>query len=473
MSLITAFAITFGIGFLATLLGSHKTVFVRAFCLGLTIAILVQLVAQGPYWQLVPLYLVTLLAPFFAFAAWGSFARRLSVTIAGVLLIGCSLAFAWVLPLFRLPDPTGPHPIGTRILHLIDPSRPDTGHQMKSGHRELMVQAWYPIDADQAHGSRERYRRPSEVTRLSSYMTVIRTHSISNAPISTAAPGYPVILFNPAWKGPRTECEYLMEDLASRGFIVISIDHTYNSAPISFPDGTRTISAPGPDIDDFTGRDLADQQRQGDLEVRLQAQDNSFLLDELTRRKTADPDLFYKRFMLDRVGVLGHSFGGATALQTAYNDTRVLSAINMDGWTFGDPASQMLRKPTMQMDEQVVWPTAERLRIGDRSSRIYWQFSAENVQFRQKSIAANGGYTLEIKGSRHMNFADRSLYSPLRGRTDSGTIAPQRAHEIVRAYVYAFFAQTLLDQPQQLLDQQHKPDADVTFTRFNPPGLAQ
>ena len=42
-----------------------------------------------------------------------------------------------------LPAPTGPFPIGTVPLHLVDRSRPDPvagpGH-----HRELMVSVWYP-----------------------------------------------------------------------------------------------------------------------------------------------------------------------------------------------------------------------------------------------------------------------------------------------------------------------------------------
>ncbi|MEO6803925.1 MAG: dienelactone hydrolase family protein [Granulicella sp.] len=431
------------------------------------LATLVQIFAQGLYWQLIPLCLLSVLAPIYAWNSSRSLAARISFAIVAVLLLGSTVTSSLLLPLFRLPTTTGPYPVGTRILHFVDPSRPDTGHRLKSGHRELMVQAWYPIDASQAHGSLEAYRRPSEVTLLSSYMTVIRTHSFSNAPIAASTHEYPVILFNPAWKGPRTECEYLMEDLASHGFVVFSIDHTYNSGPVAFPDGTRIVSALGPEIDDFAGRKFEDEQKQGDDEVRLQAQDNSFVLDGLMNRKISGIDRWYKPLNLDQVGVVGHSFGGSVALQTAYSDPRVVSAINMDGWVFGDPAHIILRKPTMQMNEQIAWPTPEQLSKGGREFKIYWQFSAADARFRQDSIAASGGYSLTIEGSRHMDFADRSLYSPIKRWTDSGTITPQRAHQIVCRYANAFFARTLLNEVQPLLEQQNLGDKNVAFAKFS------
>src|SRR5690349_12373048 len=42
----------------------------------------------------------------------------------------------------RLPEPSGPHRIGTHVLHWIDKSRPDPVD--KKYHRDLMIQIWYP-----------------------------------------------------------------------------------------------------------------------------------------------------------------------------------------------------------------------------------------------------------------------------------------------------------------------------------------
>ena len=109
--------------------------------------------------------------------------------------------------------------------HVAGPSRP----------REIMVQIWYPAIPD--HQPLASYRRRRETTLLSSYMAVLKTHSYKDAAVATNGAPFPVLLFNPAWAGHRTQNTYQVEDLASHGFIVVGVDHTYNSGPVAFPDG--------------------------------------------------------------------------------------------------------------------------------------------------------------------------------------------------------------------------------------------
>ena len=136
---------------------------------------------------------------------------------------------------FRLPKPTGPYATGTRVEHLVDPVRMETHVAGPARRREIMVQMWYPATPN--HEPLASYRRGSETTWLSSYMGVLRTHSYENAAVATSGAPFPVLLFNPAWAGHRTQNTYQVEDLASHGFIVVGIDHTYNSGPVAFPDG--------------------------------------------------------------------------------------------------------------------------------------------------------------------------------------------------------------------------------------------
>jgi hypothetical protein len=46
--------------------------------------------------------------------------------------------------------------------------------------------------------------------------------------------------------------------------------------------------------------------------------------------------LFYKRLDLSRIGMMGWSFGGATAMQMSRNDPRVKALVDQDGQLFGD-----------------------------------------------------------------------------------------------------------------------------------------
>ena len=431
---------------------------------GLLLALLLGDSIQQAHWQLVPLYLIALLIPWIARKA--SRARLIVAGALTMLLAACFVTLSFLLPMFRLPEPTGPYLVGTRILHMVDLHRPDSGGRMASGRRELMVQAWYPVDKDQTCDHLAPYRRRAETTMLSSYMAVLKTQSCSNTRISRSEESYPIILFNPAWKGQRTQSTYLMQELASHGFVVISIDHTYLSGPVAFPDGTVIRSADVQDIDDFQGRSPAAELQQGNDEVMLEAADDSFVLDELTTRKASGFDPWYQGLRLNRVGAAGHSFGGAVAYQVAFSDRRVVSALNMDGWTFGDPVRFGFRTPTMQMYEDVSRPSDAELRTAPDDEKLYWNFDRTLERNVTCSLHRIGGYQLMLKGSRHMNFADRSLYSPMRKWTDSGVANPRQLHRIISAYTLAFFEETLLDKRELLLTQSSSPFPEAVFTRY-------
>ena len=85
-----------------------------------------------------------------------------------------------------------------------------------------------------------------ETTPLSSYQSVLWTHARLEGPIASHGHPFPVLLFNPAWTGRRTQNTFLAEELASHGYIVAGIDHTYNSGPVAFPDGRVVNSGPIP-----------------------------------------------------------------------------------------------------------------------------------------------------------------------------------------------------------------------------------
>lgn len=434
-------------------------------CYGILLLILsFGILFQQAHWQLSPIYLAVLLVPLLAWEPSGI--RLLIAGALTLLLISSAVALCFLLPMFRLPESTGPYPVGTRILHMVDKNRPDSGGKMASGRRELMVQAWYPIDRDQAHGRFAPYRRGAESSLLSSYMAVLKTQSYLDKPIARKEENYPIILFNPAWKGQRTQSTYLMQELASHGFVVISIDHTYLSGPVAFPDGTVVRSSEVQDIDDFKGRSLTAQQQQGEAEVMLEAADDSFVLDELTRRQAIKTDSWYERMRLSRVGTMGHSFGGAVACQVAFSDNRVASALNMDGWIFGDPQRNGFRTPTMEIDEEATIPTEAALHDAAQEEQLYWRLTRNLAKIVTSSLRDSGGYQLTIAGSRHMNFADRSLYSPIRKWTDAGVTDRRQVHKIISVYALAFFEETLLNEPQPLLRSPTSPFPETTFMRY-------
>ncbi len=63
----------------------------------------------------------------------------------------------------------------------------------------------------------------------------VRTNSCLDAPIAEGA--HPVILFSHGYTGAFTDYTFIFEDLASRGYVVASVDHTYEATAVEFPDG--------------------------------------------------------------------------------------------------------------------------------------------------------------------------------------------------------------------------------------------
>ncbi len=325
-----------------------------------------------------------------------------------------------------------------------------------------MVQVWYP--AANATGPLAPYRRALETTWLSSYDATVATHSHLDAPVLRSAGPRPVLLFNPAWQGQRTQNTFQMEELVSHGFVVIAIDHTHNSEPVAFPDGRVMVSSEIRDIVDFDDVSYEEQRNFGDREVKEQARDDSFVLDEFTRMASDASSDWHGAIDLSRIGALGHSFGGAVSVQAALQDSRILAAMNMDGWIFGDLWHRNLNKPLMVMYEDPYPPpsiaTKPELKKADRNTQLGAKLDAEDFSNVQRSLKTCGGYRIVIAQTLHFNFADRALYSPIRSLTDSGKIAPEQAMRIINAYTLAFFDESLNHTTEPLLHR-NPPYAEV------------
>jgi predicted dienelactone hydrolase len=420
----------------------------------------------GAYWQLIPLYLAVILTLYVLIVMKRERPRWLRATLAIAVtgLLATTAAFTYLLPMFALPKPTGPYAIGTRIEPLVDPVRMETHVPGPLQSREIMIQIWYPAKPD--HQPLAGYRRRRETTLLSSYMAALKTHSYKNAAVATTGAPYPVLLFNPAWGGQRTQNTYQAEDLASHGFIVVGIDHPYNSRPIAFPDGRVLWSQDVHDITDFQNTTVAQQLAIGDKEVRIEAGDDALVLNSLSAANLDPHSPWFGRVDANDAGAFGHSFGGAVAAQICYQDPRVKVALNEDGWAFGDVPTHGLDKPYMFMDDDTPAITAAQLKSADVQTRRESALDISDMNSFDQTMHRFGGYYLLVPESKHFNFADRSLYSPIRGWTDSGSIAPQRAHRIIEAYTLQLFSHYLLHQPAPLLAENHSPYKGVQFENW-------
>ncbi|MGI5341549.1 alpha/beta hydrolase family protein [Streptomyces sp. CA-181903] len=247
----------------------------------------------------------------------------------------------------RLPAPTGPHAIGTAALHLTDTARPDPWRPGKA--RELMVSFWYPAVAGPGGAEPAPHMEPAAAVHFggedgmaalnyhvppgSTDWRETRSHARPGARVLPGGPR-PVVLWSSGIGDPRTWGTGLVEELASRGYVVVTVDHTYEASEVLFPDGTLAASVLPALMKDKP--DFAALTRQC-MKVRLG--DVTFVLDRLhalrhggrTAVGHALPRGLAEALDLSRTGMAGHSGGGFTAAQAMCHDTRLVTGINLDG----------------------------------------------------------------------------------------------------------------------------------------------
>ncbi len=328
-----------------------------------------------------------------------------------------------------LPRPTGPYPVGRDDLHLVDGDRTDPW--VPDGPRHLMVSVWYP--AATGRGPHVAYASALESSMFVELfdvrgaepdaLTRVRTHARAGVPVLRSAGRLPLVLLSPGFGTPRWLQTAIAEDLASRGYVVAGVDHTYEAAAITFPDG-RVI---GCVLCARADKDPA-------AIVRSRAEDLSFVLDRLLgspRRWPVDPG---------RVAVAGHSLGGAAAAAVMLADARFDAGINMDG-TFHHDVTRELDRPFLMMGAashaDPSWPATWAHLTGWRR----W---------------------LEVAQVEHFSFSDAAAFGPLIGEPVQ-PLAGDRVIEIIRAYDRAFLDRHLRARPRPLLDGPSPRYPEVSF----------
>ncbi|MFF3698976.1 alpha/beta hydrolase family protein [Streptomyces sp. NPDC002221] len=343
----------------------------------------------------------------------------------------------------ELPRPTGPYSAGRQDLELLDRDRHDPWVP-SAGPRRLMMSLYYPA---QPHtGSSAPYMAP-EAARLlldtklpgntipDDALTGIRTWAATDA---RPAPGrYPLVLLSPGFTLPRTTLTGLAEDLTSRGYVVALIDHTYENTGTTFPDG-HTLPCV------MCGR-LRSPQDWADLDLS-RARDVSFVVDRLTARTR--PAWRYSG-MIDaaRIGMAGHSAGGAAAVPALLSDDRIRAGVDLDGTLdVPVPAAGIGSTPFLLMGHP----------LPDGAEDPSWTTSWPRLDGWKR--------WLTVAGTNHASFTDLPLLLDSLGLPDEGrTVTAERALQITRDYTAAFFDQEVKSLNRPILNGPTPRNPEVAF----------
>jgi hypothetical protein len=431
--------------------------------------VLLHLILDGYRWQVLPLYLLA--AGLFLATFKNSYGLLVGVEDnrpgrdrRGLRIIGAVFSFLVLLtagfidhifPMMLLPEPTGAYAVGTTTLYMNDTSRRELLSDDPEDIRELMVQVWYPA-AGKGEGRRGAYIHP-EIAKayashqgfpgfMSSHLAKVKTHYYQDAALAKNRPRFPVILFSHGLGVPVTFYASVLENLASQGYIIFGISHTYETPGVAFPDGRlafyNTKAYDGYDwgkyanyseefknTKDYAGRARIIHEANGfSIEAnraKAWAEDIHFVIDELVRINIEDPgQLFYARLDMEKLGILGHSYGGGAVGQAMVSDSRIKAGVNWDGIQWGDILDKGLDRPLMSLN-------ATR----EEETHPFWV--PNPYIFREARI--DPLYFLEIEGTGHSNYSDIPLFVNLRPLNEAGTINPYRGIELVNTLTCSFF----------------------------------
>ena len=357
--------------------------------------------------------------------------------LVATAVIAASLAGAFTHPNHAAAAPpqltvlptTGPWRAATIAQPISDPSR---------GGR-TMISLFYPSTAASGQPAPYMPKRTADLAAAALHEPKALVESIASGALAGAppAPGpHPVILFSPGLTELRSDATALVVDLASHGYVVITIDHPTETALIEFPGGSilngsfRDSPNPG-SSKRLRGEAVA--KRVGDIAAVVHA------------LPTIDAHGPLKgQLDLSHIGMFGFSLGGAATASAMRSLPQIRAGVDLDGSLYGSALTTPVSRPFLFVARD------------GHSNETDTSWARAWAQLR--------GYRRQIHliGAGHGDFNDTAsfLHQLNPSQVDPsgyyGPIDPDQATRATRTILVAFFdrflrgatsAQAVLDNP--------------------------
>jgi predicted dienelactone hydrolase len=230
------------------------------------------------------------------------------------IIIAAAVIPALIFPQFKLPAMTGKHKVATAVFTYTDNSRIETFKG--TGGRRVNVEFWYPEDADGR---------------------------------------YPLVVFSHGAFGVKTSNTSTFMDLASNGYVVCSIDHPYHSMYTRYSDGSsamadRSFIQEVLDANNGIYND-ADVYELEQKWLKLRADDMDFVIDTIIRNAGENSsDRVYQLIDTGKIGLFGHSLGGAASAKLGRERKEIDAVINLDADLLGEEVGFADGKPVINKE---------------------------------------------------------------------------------------------------------------------------
>lgn len=368
----------------------------------------------------------------------------------GSVLTGSGRLFDAGVPLVPLLPPSGTEAVGTIQLPLFDASRPG---QSAVG-RELLLRIWYPAAATAAEpASYFLDVREADLNAASSQLPpgiFDLVHGWSILGTKSASGRRPTLLLSTGLGVPLTFYSGIAQELGSHGYVVIGLAHPDGSGIVAYPDGTTSQVDPN----------VLPEESARTAIVRGWADDLKFVANWLANgaaEASLDPVSHAVLGLVDlsRLGVFGHSFGGAAAVWAASETPLLRASANMDGRLWGDVLERGSTKPVLIL----------------RSEGASAEADASIAEFTSHALAPV--HRAQVSGALHNDFSDSALLVRALAQLDPrvqpaeyqvGAIDPGRVLAIESAYLRALFEAAWSGEASALLAGPAPEFPEVSFS---------
>jgi len=325
------------------------------------------------------------------------------------------------------PHGLGRYAVGLSTVRMVDPAR---------SNRTLTVDIWYPADK----------RAEAPTASLDLVLTRLELPGVQADP-QAARGSFPLVVFSHGNGGVRFQSWFLMQALASHGFVVAAPDHAGNTALDAIAGTADPIS-------------VAATNRPRDV---------SFVIDQMLARDRDPADPLHRRIDERDIAVVGHSFGGFTALATAGGfvdyqpDPRVDAIVPIAPATFGLTDAQLasIDVPTLLMGG-----TSDTVVPIEPGIVRAWDLVSGRPEYRVDMVAAGHNSFTNVCDIRDAYVA-AGVGQPILGFVEAQAedgCAPEllpieEAHRVTDLYVVSFLTEELT--------------ASSGYSRYLTPGYAE
>ena len=296
-------------------------------------------------------------------------------SIMMILVLVFALAPAIVFPQHKSPKVTGKYEVATATYTYIDKNRIEEFTD-KGNNRFVNVEFWYPKKADEK---------------------------------------YPLLVFSHGAYGIKASNTSTYTELASHGYVVVSIDHPYHSFYTGSEDGTMAL------INTDYNSEVNNANKEGIYTkeevygliqkwMKLRTDDMNFVIDTILEKAKSDNNPIYQHINTEKIGVFGHSMGGAASVWLGRERNDISAVVNIDAPFFSELVYKKEIDDFVARDEDFTTPL-----LNIYSDDVWGQLESNSTYVANKPNNEHfkDAYTVHFQGAKHLSLTDLPLFSPI------------------------------------------------------------